>query len=93
VVLDEPNSNLDAPGEAALAKALMHAKRENITVITITQRPSLLNVVDKILVLNNGSVSMFGKRGEVMEALARNKTTSGDVGLAAPASAPISAGA
>ena len=93
VVLDEPNSNLDAPGEAALAKALMHAKKENITVITITQRPSLLNVVDKILVLNNGSVSMFGKRGEVMEALARNKTTSGDVGLAAPASAPISAGA
>ncbi|WEK02897.1 MAG: type I secretion system permease/ATPase [Candidatus Devosia phytovorans] len=93
VVLDEPNSNLDAPGEAALAKALMHAKKENITVITITQRPALLNVVDKILVLNNGSVSLFGSRTEVMTALARNKTTSGDVGLAAPASAPIATGA
>lgn len=70
VVLDEPNSNLDAQGEAALAKALEHARKQKITVVTITQRPALLNVVDKILVLNNGSVSMFGTRSEVMATLA-----------------------
>ncbi|WP_297107579.1 type I secretion system permease/ATPase [uncultured Devosia sp.] len=69
VVLDEPNSNLDSQGEAALAKALEHARKQKITVVTITQRPALLNVVDKILVLNNGSVSMFGTRTEVMAAL------------------------
>lgn len=69
VVLDEPNSNLDSHGEAALAKALEHARKQKITVVTITQRPALLNVVDKILVLNNGSVSMFGTRTEVMAAL------------------------
>lgn len=69
VVLDEPNSNLDSQGEAALAKALEHARKQKITVVTITQRPALLSVVDKILVLNNGSVSMFGTRSEVMAAL------------------------
>ncbi|MBB4052960.1 ATP-binding cassette subfamily C protein [Devosia subaequoris] len=69
VVLDEPNSNLDSQGETALAKALEHARKQKITVVTITQRPALLNVVDKILVLNNGSVSMFGTRSEVMAAL------------------------
>jgi ATP-binding cassette subfamily C protein len=37
VVLDEPNSNLDSLGEAALAKALLHARKQKITVVTITQ--------------------------------------------------------
>ena len=70
VVLDEPNSNLDSAGDAALARALSHAKENRITVITITQRPSLLRSVDKILLLTNGTVSMFGARQEVMNALA-----------------------
>ncbi|SEQ37566.1 ATP-binding cassette, subfamily C [Devosia sp. YR412] len=69
VVLDEPNSNLDSQGEAALAKALVHARNQKITVVTITQRPALLQHVDKILVLNNGSVGMFGTRTEVLKAL------------------------
>jgi ATP-binding cassette subfamily C protein len=70
VVLDEPNSNLDGAGDAALLRALDHAKKEKITVITITQRPSLLNGVDKILLLSNGTVSMFGVRQDVLKALA-----------------------
>jgi len=82
VVLDEPNSNLDALGETALAKALLHARKQKITVVTITQRPALLNVVDKILVLNNGSVSMFGSRTEVMAALTAKKGP--DAGIGAP---------
>jgi ATP-binding cassette subfamily C protein len=71
VVLDEPNSNLDSQGDAALTKALYHAKKHNITVVTITQRPALLSCVDKIMVLNNGTVTMFGTRAMVMEALSR----------------------
>jgi ATP-binding cassette subfamily C protein len=70
VVLDEPNSNLDTPGEIALAKALLHARKQKITVVTITQRTALLNHVDKILVLNNGSVAMFGTRNDVLKVLA-----------------------
>jgi ATP-binding cassette subfamily C protein len=69
VVLDEPNSNLDNAGDAALARALEHAKEQKITVITITQRPSLLKSVDKILLLVNGTVALFGMRTDVLKAL------------------------
>lgn len=70
IVLDEPNSNLDAAGDSALARALRHAKENRITVIVITQRPSLLRHVDKILLMTNGTISMFGRRDEVLRALA-----------------------
>ncbi|APG85983.1 type I secretion system permease/ATPase [Sinorhizobium americanum] len=70
VVLDEPNSNLDSAGEAALTRALAHAKQQKITVITITQRPALLNSVDKVLLLVNGTVALFGMRQDVLKALA-----------------------
>ena len=73
VVLDEPNSNLDTQGEAALARALMHAKKQGITTVTITQRPALLQCVDKILVLKDGTVGMFGERMEVLKALSGNR--------------------
>lgn len=69
VVLDEPNSNLDSAGEAALTRALQHAKEQKITVITITQRPALLNSVDKVLLLVNGTVALFGMRQDVLKAL------------------------
>jgi len=70
VVLDEPNSNLDGHGDIALARALAHAKQNKITVIAITQKPSLLKYVDKILLLTNGTISMFGRREDVLRALA-----------------------
>ncbi|WP_421399657.1 type I secretion system permease/ATPase [Agrobacterium fabrum] len=72
VVLDEPNSNLDTQGEQALAKALLHAKKQGITTVTITQRPALLQCVDKIMVLKDGSVAMFGERMDVLKALSGN---------------------
>lgn len=79
VVLDEPNSNLDQQGDVALTKALFHAKKHKITVVTITQRPALLNCVDKIMVLNNGTVTMFGTRETVMEALSKKNKPKGAV--------------
>jgi ATP-binding cassette subfamily C protein len=79
VVLDEPNSNLDSQGEAALAKAIVHAKQQGITVVTITQRPALLNCVDKILVLSNGTVTMFGTRTQVLASL-RGQTRTTPIG-------------
>ncbi|WP_159951133.1 type I secretion system permease/ATPase [Rhizobium sp. 18065] len=69
VVLDEPNSNLDSAGDMALMRALQHAKEQKITMITVTQRPSLLNSVDKILLLANGTVALFGMRMDVLKAL------------------------
>jgi ATP-binding cassette subfamily C protein len=69
VILDEPNSNLDNAGDAALLRALRHAQENKITVATITQRPALLNSVDKILLLVNGTVALFGMRMDVLSAI------------------------
>jgi ATP-binding cassette subfamily C protein len=70
VVLDEPNSNLDAAGEQALAESLQRAKQKGITVVVVTQRPSLLNIVDKVLILRGGRGEAFGSPQEVLRRLA-----------------------
>lgn len=73
IVLDEPNSNLDARGDRALANALVRAKEKSITVVAITQRPSLLKSVDKIMILHNGTVQAFGKRDDVIPLITGRK--------------------
>jgi ATP-binding cassette subfamily C protein len=69
VVLDEPNSNLDAAGEMALASALRRAKERSITVIAVTQRPTLLRSVDKIMMLSEGRIQGLGVREEILPRL------------------------
>ncbi|WP_254054544.1 type I secretion system permease/ATPase [Roseovarius sp. EL26] len=73
LVLDEPNSNLDVAGDKALAKAIEHARANKITSVIITQKPALLNVVDKIMLLANGNISLFGERTQVMAKLAEDR--------------------
>ncbi len=69
VVLDEPNSNLDVAGDQALARAIAQAKENKITVVVITQKPTLLNAVDKIMLLTDGRVALFGQREQVLQQL------------------------
>ena len=71
VVLDEPSSNLDADGDAALTDCIMQLKQRGTTVVIISHRPSTIGVVDKILVLRDGVAEMFGPRAEVMSRLTR----------------------
>jgi ATP-binding cassette subfamily C protein len=66
IVLDEPNANLDELGEQALVGAIKHAKEKKITTVIISHRPSILSSVDKILILQDGSVAAFGTRDEIM---------------------------
>ncbi|MEO1066283.1 MAG: type I secretion system permease/ATPase [Pseudomonadota bacterium] len=73
VVLDEPNSNLDTPGEMALARAMKGARDQAITVVAVTQRPALLGSVDKIMMLKDGSVQAFGAREEVLPLVTANR--------------------
>ena len=77
VVLDEPNSNLDSPGERALAQALTVAKEKLITVVAITQRPSLLRSVDKIMILKTGTVQALGSRDEIIPLITKRQITNG----------------
>jgi len=71
VVLDEPSSNLDADGDAALTDCIMQLKQRGTTVVIISHRPSTIGVVDKILLLKDGVAEMFGPRAEVMSRLTR----------------------
>ncbi|MGN7610839.1 type I secretion system permease/ATPase [Magnetococcales bacterium HHB-1] len=66
VVLDEPNASLDHEGEMALVRTLQLLKKNRVTTIVISHRPSLIRYMDHILVLNHGRVQMFGKREEVL---------------------------
>jgi len=65
VILDEPNANLDEAGEIALSNALKQAKLLAMAVIVISHRPSVLSVVDKILVLQDGAVVAYGTQDEI----------------------------
>ena len=69
VVLDEPNSNLDAAGEQALTETLARAREMKVTVAVVTLRPALLNSVDKVLILRAGRVEAFGPPAEVLHRL------------------------
>ncbi len=70
IVLDEPNSNLDDVGEAALVGTVQALKRAGRTVVLITHRMSILQAVDKLLVLREGTVVGYGERDQVLQALA-----------------------
>ena len=66
VVLDEPNSNLDAAGEQALTDTLKRAKEQRVTIVVVTQRPTLLTSVDKVLVLKAGRAVAFGTPDQIL---------------------------
>jgi ATP-binding cassette subfamily C protein len=72
VVLDEPNSNLDAAGEQALTETLLRAKKRGVTAVVVTLRPALLNSVDKVLILRAGRAEAFGSPRDVLHRLIRS---------------------
>ncbi|KDN98219.2 type I secretion system permease/ATPase [Pseudomonas donghuensis] len=71
IVLDEPNSNLDTSGEAALATAIAQMKAQGRTVVLVTHRSAALAQADKLLVLSEGRMQAFGPAHDVMQALSR----------------------
>src|SRR3954451_9233831 len=69
IVLDEPNSNLDGDAEARLIQALERLKEQDTTVVLVSHRPTLVQGVDKVLLLKDGALEMFGPRAEVLKRL------------------------
>lgn len=67
VVLDEPNSNLDEEGEAALAQALAQMKAWGATVVLITHHRPILGATDGILVLKDGKLVVYGPTASVLK--------------------------
>ncbi|MEZ5815502.1 MAG: type I secretion system permease/ATPase [Hyphomicrobiaceae bacterium] len=66
VVLDEPNSNLDAEGEAALAGAMLELKEAGSIVVVIAHRPMAIGTVDTIGVMQGGRMVAYGPRDDVL---------------------------
>ena len=85
ILLDEPNSNLDEVGERALAHAIQYLKQAGSTVFVITHRTSILSQLDRLLVMQNGAITMYGPRDQVMEELNKQQ-------LAAQKQTQVSAG-
>jgi ATP-binding cassette subfamily C protein EexD len=71
VVLDEPNSNLDDVGERALGIALQKLKESGATVFIVSHRPNVLTRLDRIMVMANGTISLYGERDRVLAELAQ----------------------
>lgn len=77
VVLDEPNSNLDAEGDQALTDALNTAKKRGAIIIVVAHRPSAIAAVDKLLFLQNGRSTAFGPKDEVLKKITQQPTVVG----------------
>lgn len=73
VVLDEPNSNLDAEGEAALTQAIFGVRGRGGIAIVIAHRPSALAAVDMLGVVQNGRLAAFGPRDEILSQQTASK--------------------
>ena len=69
IVLDEPNASLDAEGEEALMRAIDAMKANGATVVIISHKPSIFRAADKMLVLREGRIELFGPRDQVMSRL------------------------
>jgi PrtD family type I secretion system ABC transporter len=78
VILDEPNSNLDANGEQALTNAISGIRARGGIAIVIAHRPSAVSAVDHVLVLNEGRVQAFGAREQVLQQLRQPVPAAGE---------------
>jgi len=86
IILDEPNSNLDEVGERALAQAIAQLKTTGATIFIITHRTNILAQLDRLLVLSNGTIGLYGPRELVMAELNKQQQAAQQkVAQAAPA--------
>jgi ATP-binding cassette subfamily C protein/ATP-binding cassette subfamily C exporter for protease/lipase/ATP-binding cassette subfamily C protein EexD len=80
IILDEPNANLDQAGEGALAGAVNELKQRGAAMVIIGHRPSTLAHADKVLLLKNGRVELYGPRDQVLQRLRKTAVASATQG-------------
>ena len=74
VVLDEPSSNLDEAGEAALTSAMHSVRARGGIVIVVAHRPGAIVAVNHLLVINRGRMQAFGAKEEILSKMLRPET-------------------
>nr|WP_311272906.1 MULTISPECIES: type I secretion system permease/ATPase [unclassified Rhizobium] len=72
VVLDEPNANLDAEGEAAVVNAIAAVRARGGIAVVVAHRPSAIGAVDHVLVMDGGRQQMFGLRDDVLSKVLKD---------------------
>lgn len=87
VVLDEPNSNLDADGDQALTKAIAGIRKRHGIAVVIAHRSAALGGVDLVLAMAGGQVQAFGPKEEILRKVLR-PATGNPAGLKVVAEAP-----
>ena len=75
IILDEPNSNLDAEGDTALTKAITALREVGSTVVVMAHRPSAIAAVNKLLMIREGVQVEFGPKKEVLEKITKAANT------------------
>ncbi|CDZ56992.1 type I secretion system permease/ATPase [Neorhizobium galegae] len=80
VVLDEPNANLDADGEAAVVRAIAAVRERRGIAIVVAHRPSAIGAVDHVLVMDDGRQKALGPRDEVLSKVLKGSRPSGPSG-------------
>lgn len=88
VVLDEPNANLDADGEAAVIRAVKGIRERGGIAVVVAHRPSAVEAVDQILILDEGKQKFFGPREEIHARLFNRDFNAGNVPLRSGNPAP-----
>ena len=91
VVLDEPNANLDAEGEAALAAALKTLKALGVTVILVGHRPAVVSQLGKLAVLRDGVLEAFGPTAEILPRVRAGALPRQRLAAVDPAATPVEA--
>lgn len=72
LILDEPSSSMDARTERRLCNNLKSIL-EGKTLLLVTHRASLLTLVDRVIVLDNGSIRADGPKDNILEAIQRGQ--------------------
>ena len=85
VILDEPNSNLDAEGDAALTRAITALREAGKTSIIMAHRPSAIAAVNKLLMIRDGRQVEFGDKAEVLQKVTKQSNLQPAQAVAAPA--------
>ena len=70
LILDEPNSNLDAEGDQQLVQTLQRIKAKGATILIVAHRLTFLPIIDRMMVIQDGRLAMFGARDDVLRQLA-----------------------
>lgn len=79
LLFDEPNSNLDDIGEKSLISILNHLKSKNRTVILVTHKTNILSELDRLILMEKGSIVVQGKKDEVISFIEQGKSQAQEI--------------